>query len=132
MGSQVSGGGAQDGPGARQDRGTCCLSRFHQRLIQAGPGQNLARAQGDRAHQTSHPQLQRPQGSATLAHHQPIKASGLKGCQGLGAEAGPTDFPARKNPLLYQHHPHAATGEAMGRQGAGQSSANHNHIPVRC
>ena len=68
VGGLASGGG-QDGPGARQDRGTNSLGRFHQGLIQASPRQNPARAQGDPAHQTGHPQLQRAQGQATLICH---------------------------------------------------------------
>jgi hypothetical protein len=65
----MASGGGQYGPGARQDRGTNGLSCFHQGLIQAGPRQNPTRAQGDRAHQTSHPQLQRAQGQTTLICH---------------------------------------------------------------
>ena len=74
--------------------------------------------------------MQLLQMNAPFCRHQLGQASGLKDCQGLGAEAGPTDLPAGEVALLHQQHPHAATGEAMGRQGAGRSSTHHHHIPA--
>nr|WP_311133796.1 hypothetical protein [Synechococcus sp. CS-1325] len=127
---RTCGGSAQDSPGARQHLGACGNSRFQQRLIEAGPGEDPASLHNDRAHQASHPELQHPQGKATLLCHQLREPGGLKGCQGLGAEAGPADFPAGEAALLHQQHPHPAPGEAMGRQGAGRSSPNHHHIPA--